>query len=79
MEERRKIELYESSSGDKPVEGFFASLDEKANSKIVHAFKLLKEFGLEGGYPHIKKLTGTNLWEYSWMLTISQYCDIINL
>lgn len=64
MEEKWKIELYENSKGEKLVEEFFDSLDKKANLKIVHAFELLKAFGLEGGYPHIKKLTGTNLWEY---------------
>ncbi|MBU1031554.1 type II toxin-antitoxin system RelE/ParE family toxin [Patescibacteria group bacterium] len=64
MEERWKIELYENSRGEKLVEDFFDSLDKKANLKIIHALELLKAFGLEGGYPHIKKLTGTNLWEY---------------
>lgn len=64
MAEKWKIELYENSRGEKIVEEFFDSLDKKANLKITHAFELLKEFGLEGGYPHIKKLTGTNLWEY---------------
>lgn len=64
MEEKWEIELYENSKGEKIVEEFFDSLDEKANLKIVRAFELLKTFGLEGGYPHIKKLTGTHLWEY---------------
>lgn len=64
MEEKWEIELYENSRGEKVIEEFFDSLDKKANLKIVHASKLLKEFGLEGGYPHIKKLTGTRLWEY---------------
>jgi len=64
VEERWKIELYENSRGEKLVEDFFDSLDKKANLKIIHALELLKAFGLEGGYPHIKKLTGTNLWEY---------------
>ena len=59
-----KIELYEDAGGRKLVEEFFDSLEAKANLKIVHALELLKAFGLEGGYPHIKKLTGTNLWEY---------------
>ncbi|MDO8573860.1 MAG: type II toxin-antitoxin system RelE/ParE family toxin [Candidatus Daviesbacteria bacterium] len=64
MDEKWKIELYENSRGEKLVEEFFDSLDKKANFKITHAFELLEAFGLEGGYPHIKKLTGTNLWEY---------------
>lgn len=24
----------------------------------------METFGLEGGYPHVKKLAGTELWEY---------------
>lgn len=64
MEKKWQIELYENSKGDKLVEDFFDSLDKKANLKISHAFELLENFGLEGGYPHIKKLAGTDLWEY---------------
>lgn len=64
MDDKWKIELYENARGDKPIEEFFDSLDKKANLKIAHAFELLETFGLEGGYPHIKKLTGTDLWEY---------------
>lgn len=64
MNNRWKIELYENARGEKPVEEFFDSLDKKANLKIARAFELLETFGLEGGYPHVKKLTGTNLWEY---------------
>lgn len=59
-----QVELYENSRGEKLVEEFFDSLDKKANLKIAHAFELLETFGLQGGYPHIKKLTGTMLWEY---------------
>jgi len=64
MEQKWKIELYETARGEKPVEEFFDSLDKKARLKITHAFELLEIFGLAGGYPHIKKLTGTDLWEY---------------
>lgn len=30
---------------------------------MKRAIELLEIYGLEGGYPHIKKLTGSNLWE----------------
>lgn len=59
-----KIELYENAKGEKLVEEFFDSLDKKAKQKIVYAFELLETFGIEGGYPHIKKLTRENIWEY---------------
>lgn len=64
MDDKWKIELYENARGEKPVEEFFDSLEAKAILKINHAIELLEEFGLAGGYPHVKKLTGSNLWEY---------------
>lgn len=64
MEEKWKVELYENASGEKLVEEFFDSLETKAMLKIKRAIELLEAFGLEGGYPHVKKLTGTDLWEY---------------
>lgn len=59
-----RIELYENAKGEKPVEEFFDSLEVKAKLKINHAIELLETFGLEGGYPHVKKLIGSDLWEY---------------
>lgn len=64
MDAKWKIELYENASGDKLVEQFFESIDNKANLKIERAFELLETFGIDGGYPHIKRLTGTHIWEY---------------
>ncbi len=63
MEEKWKVRAYESLSGDKPVEEFIKSLDEKAQLKIGRVLDLLEEFGLEGVRPHVKKLTGTSFWE----------------
>lgn len=56
--------MYENARGDKPIEEFIDSLESKTRLKVVSAIELLETFGLEGGYPHIKKLTGTKLWEY---------------
>lgn len=64
MDNKWKIELYENARGEKPVEGFFDSLEAKVRLKINHAVELLEVFGLAGGYPHVKKLTGSDLWEY---------------
>ncbi len=64
MDEKWEIELYENARGEKLVEEFFDSLEVKARLKINHAIELLETFGLEGGYPHVKKLTGSDLWEY---------------
>ena len=64
MDDKWKIELYENTRGEKLVEEFLDSLEAKARLKITHATELLETFGFEGGYPHAKKLAGTNLWEY---------------
>lgn len=61
--DRWKVKVYESLSGDKPVENFIKSLDEKAQLKVSRTLDLLEEFGLEGASSHVKKLTGTSLWE----------------
>ena len=63
MDSNWKVQVYESQSGDKPVEEFIKSLDEKAQLKISRTLDLLEEFGLEGALPHVKKLAGTSLWE----------------
>lgn len=63
MDNKWKIKAYESLSGDIPVEEFIKSLDEKARLKVSRTLDLLEVFGLAGVYPHVKKLTGTSLWE----------------
>jgi phage-related protein len=57
------IILYESTHGEKPVETFITTLDEKTQNKIARTFDHLEEFGIHLGPPHLKKLTGTSLWE----------------
>lgn len=63
MDDKWKVRIYETASGDKPVRAFLNSLDEKARLKVSRTFELLEQFGLEGAYPHAKKITGTPLWE----------------
>ncbi len=63
MDDKWKIQIYKSVSGGKPPEDFLNSLDEKARLKVSRTFELLEQFGLEGAYPHAKKITGTPLWE----------------
>lgn len=64
MDARWKIKLYETARGEKPIEKFIDSLQAKARLKATRAIELLQEFGLEGGPPHIKKVVGSDLWEY---------------
>lgn len=63
MDEQWKVILYRSRSGDYPVLQFIDSLEIKAQSKIQDTIKLLREFGIRLGLPHVKKIMGTNLWE----------------
>ena len=51
------------SGGPAPVAQFIENLPEKAKAKLSNTFELLKEFGTQVGTPHIKKLSGTVLWE----------------
>lgn len=64
MDDKWEIDLYENARGEKLVEKFIDSLEAKSRLKITHAIELLEAFGLAVGYPHVKKLTGSNLWEY---------------
>ncbi len=63
MDEKWKVVLYKSPSGDYPVQQFIDSLEIKAQSKVRNTVKLLQEFDIRLGLPHVKKLTGTDLWE----------------
>ncbi len=55
--------MYKTSGGAYPVQEFIDSLEIKVQSKVKDSIKLLQEFGIRLGLPHVKKLTGTELWE----------------
>jgi phage-related protein len=63
MDKKWKVVMYKSSSGDYPVRQFIDSLEIKTQAKVHNTVKLLQEFGILLGLPHVKKLTGTDLWE----------------
>ncbi len=63
MDEKWNVILYRSPSGVHPVQQFLDSLEIKAQAKVQDVIELLREFGIHLGSPHVKKLTGTNLWE----------------
>ena len=63
MDQKWKIVYYESTRGDKPVKDFIENQEEQVQVKIVRATEYLQEFGTLVGSPHVKKLTGTELWE----------------
>lgn len=64
MEEPWKILLYRTAQGESPVKEFIDSLELKAQTKVYNTINLLRDFGTTVGSSHIKKLTGTDLWEY---------------
>lgn len=58
-----QIKYFLSSSGVNQVKQFINSLEHKQKIKIFHIFKLIIEYGTNSIPQHIKKLTGTPLWE----------------
>ena len=63
MDEKWKIQLYKTPQGTAPVNEFILSLELKVQAKVRNSINLLKYFGVSVGLPHIKKITGTQLWE----------------
>ena len=53
---------YVSPTGDNPVKEFLDA-NLKAKVKASRIFSNIEEYGLNSIIPHIKKLTGTPLWE----------------
>lgn len=58
-----KITYYTSANGASPVTDFIDSLDDTVQAKVINTVKLLKEFGIQLGGSHTKKLKGTDVWE----------------
>ena len=63
MEEQWKTLLYKTLQGDSPVKEFIDSLELRAQAKVYDAINLLRDFGIRLGLPHVKKVTGTEMWE----------------
>lgn len=57
------IQYYISSAGENPVKDFIESLSRQQKTKVFRIFMHIEEYGLLSIIPHIKKLTGTPLWE----------------
>lgn len=63
MQNKITIVYYLTSVGDNPVKEFIDSLSKKQKAKIFRIFQYMQGYGLQVPLPHIKKLTGTPLWE----------------
>ncbi|MBI4038537.1 type II toxin-antitoxin system RelE/ParE family toxin [Candidatus Daviesbacteria bacterium] len=57
-----KVLYYISPSGDNLVRNFL-DVHLKVKVKALRIFSNIEEYGLTAVIPHIKKLTGTPLWE----------------
>ena len=58
-----KIYYYVSSSNQEPVRKFIDSLEKINKQRLFRIFEHLKSYGAITTIPHIKKLSGTRLWE----------------
>ncbi len=63
MENKVIIVYYTTASGDNPISDFLDSLSEKQQVKILRVLEYIKQYGISSILPHVKKLTGTPLWE----------------
>ena len=63
MNNKTIIYYYTTTSGDNPFDKFLDSLTEKQQRKIGRVLSYIEEYGLITAVPHVKKLTGTPLWE----------------
>ena len=57
-----RIEYYQSSTGQCPVEKFIDALDAKSQARIARTLELLEEFGTNLGMPYTKHI-GNRIWE----------------
>lgn len=60
---RTTIYYYTTENGGNPSKKFIESLNVKQQRKITRILAYLEEYGLITAIPHVKKLTGTPLWE----------------
>lgn len=58
-----KVIYYTTPNGESPVDEFLNSLSPKQQAKILRIFQYIRQYGLQSILPHVKKLSGTPLWE----------------
>ena len=57
------VQYYISPSGENPISDFLDTLKQNPQAKLLRIFKYIELYGLQSILPHVKKLTGTPLWE----------------
>lgn len=63
MYKRCKVVYFVDNKGNNPVSEFLDTLSQTQQSKVLRILHNIEEYGLSSIIPHIKKLTGTSLWE----------------
>lgn len=63
MESDWKITYWSAPNNPSPIYEFIDMLQDKAKSKIIQSFQLLVQYNVQLKEPHVKKVTGTPLWE----------------
>lgn len=63
MDEKWKVIVYKNSQGNAPVNEFILTLGLKAQTKVYNTINMLRDYGVSLRSEHMKKLTGTELWE----------------
>lgn len=58
-----KVIYYTTASGNNPTRKFIESLQNKQRRKVIRILTYIQEYGLITVIPHIKKQSGTKLWE----------------
>lgn len=58
-----KVIYYVTAKEENPVEKFLDSLQKSQKAKIFRIIQYIEIYGLQSALPHVKKLTGTQLWE----------------
>ena len=58
-----KVDYFVSLTGDIPVKEFLDNTKPAIKAKAFRIFLNISEYGLTTAIPHIKKLSGTPLWE----------------
>lgn len=57
------VYYYTTPAGDNPFDKFLDSLSDQEQRKVIRILTNIETYGLTTAIPHIKKLTGTPLWE----------------
>lgn len=58
-----RVVYYIAPGGEIPVKDFLDEADVRIKIKVLRILMHCEEYGLQSIIPHIKKLTGTPLWE----------------